>query len=171
MRDSTRLSALEQNPLWDFAVDFYARSGVSSRLLRLQDDAGLDVCVLLWRLWLKRHGLAPTELAEHQLDDVLAWQRDYTVPLRCRRRRLKPAAPQDAALAQLRRTLKEAELQAEKIALQRLEALSWQAGGVTRIDADEPAHSVLAGGRANGLPAWQQRSLAELVARSESMLR
>lgn len=130
MRDSTRLTAIQQNSLWDFALDFYARPGVSQRLLRLQDTSGMDVCVLLWRLWLHHHGLVPTAHAERALADVHAWQREYTWPLRDRRRRLKPAVADDPALAPLRESLKEAELLAEKAALARLEAISQQDGCV-----------------------------------------
>lgn len=137
MRDSTRLAGIQQNPLWGFALDFYARPGVSQRLLRLQDDAGMDVCVLLWRLWLNHYGLAPTAPAEQALAGVAAWQRDYTRPLRDRRRWLKPAATNDPTLAQLRDTLKEAELMAEKVALGRLEALARQDGYVQEALSDE----------------------------------
>ncbi|WNK20432.1 TIGR02444 family protein [Halomonas piscis] len=168
MRDSTRLAAVEQNPLWDFALDFYARPGVADKLLRLQDEAGFDVCVLLWRLWLGHLGLAPTPGAEQALEDIYAWQRDYTRPLRQRRRWLKPAAACDSALAQLRQTIKDAELQAEKAALTQLEALSRQAGRVVALPAGERVSLV---GAAGFRPTAEQESAlaalrAELVAGS-----
>lgn len=162
MRDSTRLAGIQQNSLWDFALEFYARPGVASHLLRLQDEAGMDVCVLLWRLWLNGHGLAPTAHAEQALAEVVAWQRDYTRPLRDRRRWLKPAAADDPALAHLRQTLKDAELMAEKHALGLLEALSRQAGYVqeARPDAARP------GERGCDPTSQRQRDLASLWAQS-----
>lgn len=128
MRDSTRLAAVRQNPLWDFALAFYARPGMADHLLLLQDEAGMDVCVLLWRLWLDHLGLEPTHQAERGLAEIYAWQSDYTRPLRARRRRLKPAAAHDPALAELRQALKTAELLAERQALYRLEALACRPG-------------------------------------------
>ncbi|MDN6180015.1 MAG: TIGR02444 family protein [Halomonas subglaciescola] len=163
MRDSTRLAGIQQNPLWDFALEFYARPGVSQRLLRLQDDAGMDVCVLLWRLWLNHYGLAPTASAERALAKIVAWQRDYTWPLRDRRRWLKPNAANDPALFQLRDTLKAAELMAEKVALGRLEALARQAGYVQEAlpeEAHPPAGTL-----------EQARDLAALWAQSKGALR
>jgi uncharacterized protein (TIGR02444 family) len=157
------LAGIQQNSLWDFALDFYARPGVAQRLLRLQDEADMDVCVLLWRLWLNGHCLAPTAKAEQALAEVAAWQRDYTRPLRDRRRWLKPVAANDPALAHLRQTLKDAELMAEKIALGRLEALSRQAGYVqeARPDAARPDE------RGRDPTPQQQRDLASLWAQSK----
>jgi uncharacterized protein (TIGR02444 family) len=163
MRDSTRLAGIQQNSLWDFALVFYARPGVSQCLLRLQDEVGMDVCVLLWRLWLNGYGLAPTEKAEKALAEVVAWQRDYTWPLRDRRRWLKPAAGDDPALARLRHTLKEAELMAEKVALERLEALSRQAGYVREALPNE-AHPLAD-------TQEQARDLTALWAQSREPLR
>lgn len=165
MRDSTRLAGIQQNSLWDFALDFYARPGLAQRLLRLQDDAGMDVCVLLWRLWLNGHGLAPTAEAEHALAEVAAWQHDYTRPLRDRRRWLKSAAADDPTLAELRETLKEAELMAEKVALGRLEALSRRRGYVENLlpggarppaGQGEPARDLTPQQRSDWASLWAQ---------------
>lgn len=166
MRDSTRLSAIQQNSLWDFALDFYARPGVSRRLLRLQDEAGMDVCVMLWRLWLHHYGLVPTVSAERALAEVHAWQREYTRPLRDRRRRLKPAAISDPALAPLRQALKEAELLAEKAALARLEALSRQEGCVRPVAAEEQAEARMPDVQACKLAPQHRHDLAQLWAQA-----
>ncbi|GAB2725144.1 TIGR02444 family protein [Halomonas garicola] len=162
MRDSTPLAAVQQGSLWDFALDFYGRPGVARRLLFLQDEAGMDVCVLLWRLWLGHLGLAPTPSAEQALGEVADWQRDYTWPLRERRRWLKPAAACDPELARLRQTLKDAELLAEKTALAKLEALSRRAGRVAPLPAG--ARVTLAGEPALRPTADQAATLAALRA-------
>ena len=47
--------------LWDFAQRLYARPGVESACLHLQ-EAGADVCLLLCGAWLERHGIACTHL-------------------------------------------------------------------------------------------------------------
>jgi uncharacterized protein (TIGR02444 family) len=116
-------SRLGADPLWDFALDFYARPGVEAACLLLQDEAGVDVCELLWRCWLHRHGLAlgasPPGLAA-----VLRWQQEVTVPLRALRRRLKAQSTHDAGATEVRRAIKQAELAAERETLLRLQHLA-----------------------------------------------
>ena len=36
---------------WDFTLDFYGGDGISDCLVRLQDECGLDVNVLLLAVW------------------------------------------------------------------------------------------------------------------------
>lgn len=114
---------LVEKPLWTFALDLYARPGVEAACLTLQDEAGVDVCELLWRCWLAAHGLL-AEDAPSSLDEIRRWQRDVTEPLRRLRRRLKPDAVRDPGVAELRRHLQAAELQAERLTLSRLERLT-----------------------------------------------
>lgn len=133
--DSTELTAdmrneLVNHPLWEFALSLYAHPGVEAACLRLQDNAGMDICELLWRCWLERHGLAPADDVEPQLYRVRAWQCDMTYPLRRRRRDLKPLIGPRPELARLRQALKEAELLAEKEALRQLQQLALQGLGV-----------------------------------------
>ena len=47
-----------ENPLWTFAVSLYERPGVRPACLRLQDEVGLDVDVVLTILWIARQGWA-----------------------------------------------------------------------------------------------------------------
>lgn len=127
--DSTRLKValrrLDNQSLWDFALDFYARPGVEQACLLLQDEAGLDVCELLWHCWLYRHGLA---LAHEPggLAAIRRWQREVTEPLRSLRRALKTPAQHSPGVAEVRRHLKRAELEAEHQTLTRLQALTGQ---------------------------------------------
>ncbi|MBA2779778.1 TIGR02444 family protein [Halomonas kenyensis] len=116
-------SRLAADPLWDFALDFYGRPGVEAACLLLQDEAGVDVCELLWRCWLHRHGLAPAgEPAE--LAAIRRWQDEVTVPLRALRRRLKAQSMHDAGTAKVRRVIQQAELAAERETLLRLQHLA-----------------------------------------------
>jgi len=126
--DSTEMTAilrrrLSEQPLWAFALALYARPGVEAACLALQDEAGVDVCELLWRCWLLHHGARPGPAAEAELREVRRWQAEVTAPLRTLRRRLKPEAASNAGVAALRETLKRAELEAEREALKRLERL------------------------------------------------
>lgn len=126
--DSTRSAAtlrhrLNRPDLWDFALAFYAQPEVEAACLTLQDEAGVDVCELLWHCWLHRHGLgltcAPTGLAA-----VRQWQAETTRPLRRLRRALKAEAQEAPGVAEVRRHIKQAELAAERETLGRLQRLS-----------------------------------------------
>lgn len=127
--DSTELPTalrdrLQQAPLWEFALALYGREGIEAACLSLQDEAGVDVCELLWRCWLLTHGALPGPDAEAGLAEVRRWQREVTAPLRRLRRGLKAAAESRAGIARLRETLKRAELEAEQETLARLESLA-----------------------------------------------
>lgn len=100
----------QTNPLWEFALEFYARPGIEQACLQLQDEHGWDLCELLWRCWLYRHAIVaddfPTEARE--------WQHQVTYPLRALRRRLKAPAQARKGVASLRSWIKQAELAAER---------------------------------------------------------
>ena len=137
--DSTQLpdalrARLRRDPLWEFALALYGRDGVEEACLTLQDEAGLDVCELLWHCWLYRHGLT----SEADPDTVRHWQRDVTAPLRRLRRALKAEARQDTGVAELRQTLKQAELQAEREALSRLQRQALKGCGIRPLATPLP---------------------------------
>lgn len=119
MLDSNRLQRLQQASLWDFALSFYNSPGVEGACLVLQDKAGVDVCELLLHGWLYQHGLqaTPDELAVER-EKRLRWQQEITAVLRRLRRSLKPQAAINASVAALRKTIQQAELEAERENLQ-----------------------------------------------------
>ncbi|MDR5899287.1 TIGR02444 family protein [Halomonas vilamensis] len=120
MCNSTRLVALKQNPLWDFALDFYTRPEVEAACLCLQEQAQVDVCELLFHAWLYRHGLeAKPDALANERQARLRWQQEVTGVLRELRGALKGQAQTNNGVAQLRATIKEAELLAERENLQR----------------------------------------------------
>ncbi|RAR58607.1 uncharacterized protein (TIGR02444 family) [Onishia taeanensis] len=128
--------------LWDFALAFYARPGIEAACLHLQDSADLDVNALLWACWLDTHGLTPeAELAagDHPLwADIWAWQDQITSPLRRQRRALKEQALANPAIAELRETIKHAELLAERETLTRLQALASTGQGIRPLSDEDP---------------------------------
>ncbi len=140
--DSTEMLAalrcrLAESPLWPFALALYARPGVEAACLQLQDEAGVDVCELLWRCWLLHHGAIPEPGSEAALAEVRRWQREVTAPLRRLRRELKADAAEQHGVARLRETLKRAELQAERETLARLESVA-MTRPLRRLDARDP---------------------------------
>lgn len=131
MNDSTELqpilrARLQAEPLWDFALALYGHEGIERACLTLQDDAGVDVCELLWQCWLY-HGGVMLQAEPAALAEVRRWQAEITRPLRQLRRTLKDEAMRRKGVADLRQTLKHAELKAERDTLARLEKLSFNA--------------------------------------------
>lgn len=110
--------------LWSFAVQLYARPGVESACLQLQ-DSGCDVCLVLTGVWLEQRGISCRDDYLQALRDLAQpWQQNVVMPLRQARQQWRTAASQDAELATLREQLKQLELEAERLLLKRLEALT-----------------------------------------------
>ncbi|PRY64906.1 uncharacterized protein (TIGR02444 family) [Vreelandella songnenensis] len=153
MLDSNRLRRLEQMPLWDFALAFYADPEVERACLALQDAGGVDVCELLLHGWLYVHGLEalPDALAE-QRQSREAWQREVTQVLRHLRRSLKPEALNSDSIAALRKTIQKAELQAERENLQR-----WQSWALEVVAFEGRLKN--AAPRSQDVAKWLQDSL------------
>lgn len=127
MLDSNRLRRLEQMPLWDFALTFYAEPGIESACLTLQDTLDVDVCELLMHSWLFMHRLEARPCAlVVQREERNRWQREITQVLRHLRRILKPQALQNPSITNLRKTIQQAELQAERENLQRWQTWAMQ---------------------------------------------
>ncbi|MCE8017423.1 TIGR02444 family protein [Halomonas sp. MCCC 1A17488] len=160
--DSTATTAalragLGADPLWDFALAFYARPGVEAACLRLQDEAGVDVCELLWHCWLYRHGL--TLAAEPvELEAIRHWQCEVTRPLRRLRRQLKAEAACSRGVAEVRRQLQQAELAAERETLERLQRLAEQAREIAPLPAPAKSLEISLASR------WKLQKKAQLLA-------
>ncbi|QNI04505.1 TIGR02444 family protein [Halomonas sp. SH5A2] len=124
--DSTRFAALQQTPLWDFALTFYSCPGVEQACLTLQDDADVDVCELLFHGWLYVHGLEalPESLAALR-PTRRDWQAGVTEVLRGLRRDLKHHDASSETVSALRERIKQAELLAERENLQRWQTWAW----------------------------------------------
>ena len=111
------------NDLWTYAVAVYARPGVQESCLQLQGQ-GADVCLLLCAAWLGRTGVAFSAQRLTALAEVAdPWQREVIVPLRGLRQRWRAQAQADDTLGRLREQVKGLELHAERVLLERLQAL------------------------------------------------
>ncbi|MGQ7246416.1 TIGR02444 family protein [Halomonas sp. V046] len=132
-RRQLRLRLVEA-PLWDFALALYGRPGVESACLTLQDEGGHDVCELLWRCWLYRHGAETGPCP----DEVLRWQCEVTAPLRHLRRALKAEANAHPGVASVRSHLQQAELAAEHETLERLMKISLESEAITPLPRPRP---------------------------------
>jgi uncharacterized protein (TIGR02444 family) len=104
--------------LWTWANRVYAAPGVADACLTLQDRFGLDVNVLLWSAWRQTTGApADRNAVRAAMTAIRPLQADIVGPLRAIRRQVK-----GLSAAGLYETLKAAELEAERLILERLAA-------------------------------------------------
>lgn len=106
------------SPFWRFSLEFYRRPGVAEACLALQDEAGVDVNLLLFLLWQASLGRRWSEWDVASLDGVVRpWREMAVLPLRAVRRALKtpPAVPGAAQAERFRDRVKAVELEAERL--------------------------------------------------------
>jgi len=108
------------SPFWNFSIAVYGASAVQDECLILQDQFGLDVNLILLCAFLGAvHGVTLTsdDIASVR-QEVGQWHEQIVRPLRAARRHLKTINLQDAdaaSAADLRRQVKTAELESERI--------------------------------------------------------
>lgn len=155
-----------QQTFWDFTLDFYGGTGVSECLVRMQDECGHDVNVLLFAVWRGLQGRRVTAGDAHAAQAAIRrWRSEVTEPLRDLRRRLKqagwaglPRQVQQQAEGDFREQLKALEIESEKLAQAALEALPL--GPRTDAPAEEVVKANLAAIR-DSLPQQGRPGLAE----------
>jgi uncharacterized protein (TIGR02444 family) len=118
MTQSESAAAAVGSPFWRFSLQFYRQPAVAAACLILQDEAGVDVNVLLFLLWCAtlRRRLSATEIGDLSRD-CEAWSRAAVIPLRALRRALKALPPLIAAgeAEAFRSKIKAVELEAERL--------------------------------------------------------
>lgn len=122
-------------PLWDWTLTAYGQPGVPEATLTLQDAHGQNTSFLLWAVWAE--GPNARALAEG-VKVAKAWDRTVLSPIREIRRALKPAfaGVEDDAREGLREDVKAAELRAERVLMESLEALAGaESGGHPALEA------------------------------------
>ena len=126
---------------WNFALRLYARPGVAPACLELQDRQGKDVIIALYCCWLGASGRG--RLGEGGLSEAEAtarpWRGAVVEPLRRTRHALKGVAGAEALYGRM----KQIELDAERIAFQRLAPLA------PEPDPQAPAEARVAAARDN----------------------
>jgi uncharacterized protein (TIGR02444 family) len=118
MNAADTTSSSQGSPFWRFSLRFYRQPKVADACIVLQEDAGVDVNLLLFLLWHATRGraLSAAEVAELERR-IGAWRDTTVIPLRAVRRALKsPPALVEPATAELFRTrIKAVELEAERL--------------------------------------------------------
>jgi uncharacterized protein (TIGR02444 family) len=106
------------SPFWRFSLRFYRQPMVADACIALQEEAGVDVNLLLFLLWhaTLKHVLSAVEV-EALESKIGPWRDTTVIPLRAVRRALKsPPALVAGAVAELFRTrIKAVELEAERL--------------------------------------------------------
>jgi len=111
-------AAPADSPFWRFSIGFYRDPAVAAACIALQDEAGVDVNLLLFLLWSAtlNRTLSQAQIAE--LDEKIgAWRKATVIPLRTLRRALKSPPPVVApgAAEAFRTRVKAVELEAERL--------------------------------------------------------
>jgi uncharacterized protein (TIGR02444 family) len=140
------MTAASGSPFWRFSLRFYRQDGVADACITLQEEAGVDVNLLLFLLWqaTRKRRLAASEIAEFERR-IAPWRNMTVIPLRTMRRALKsPPAPLAGAPAdQFRTRIKAVELEAERLQQEAMHELA----GPSATGPDAP--SLEAAARAN----------------------
>lgn len=120
----------QQQDFWNYSVATYSKAGVAEACLHLQEQLGIDVNVLLYCCW---YGCTRGTLDGATMERILLfaepWAENVVRPLRAARTWMKsvgcvsPFVPGDECMA-LREEIKRAELKAEHLQEDRMQALT-----------------------------------------------
>jgi uncharacterized protein (TIGR02444 family) len=114
------------SPFWTFSLQIYGRPGVPAACVRLQDQCGVDVNILLFCLFLARNGRALMQEDVQVMDSQMRdWRLNGVIKLREARRVLKepPEAFKGLDVHAFRERVKAIELEAERLQQECLFAL------------------------------------------------
>lgn len=113
---------------WRFVKNLYGSPGVNAACVKVQDNLGVDVIVLLHSAWLlcREDRLVDSKTISVLDSTVSPWRMQIVHPLRSLRRLLKLAACQvpESEVRYTRQLIAQAEIGAERAALAQLAQLS-----------------------------------------------
>ncbi|MGY3622734.1 TIGR02444 family protein [Bradyrhizobium sp. USDA 10063] len=158
---------------WAFALELYAEPGIADACLRLQNECGVDVMMLLMATFAAvRRGIVLTRTDIAGMDGACRdWRERIVLPLRALRTTLKsgPAPAPSERTEKLRSSIKAAELSAERlqneVLAQWLAKLSPQPRAVQREDIISALRAVIdfAFQGRRGPPSAAQLSLIDVI--------
>ncbi len=123
MNEHAENKPAENQSCWEFAVEFYAKPGISQACLELQDRLAVDVSFLLTILFYAKHRDIDFSVGEiASLDrSVSAWRNEVVIPLRRLRRRVKASDLLNSPTEELYQRIKADELLAERLEIRAVE--------------------------------------------------
>jgi len=105
----------EPQIFWNFSIELYAREGVATACLELQNLYQLDVNLILFSLWYGiNHGQIDRGLLQDVVNFSTNWREHVVQPLRNARSWMKINSSSQMGFASLREKIKANELAAEK---------------------------------------------------------
>ena len=157
----------DASPFWRFSLGFYRVPGVAEACIRLQDEAGVDVNLLFYLLWLATSEQSLTRAEVEATERQIApWREQVVKPLRSIRRAIKaPPVAIDAAAAEVFRTqVKGLELEAERLQQEALYVYA-QSGrcGAPASSPEAAARANIAAYQAILPQPWPQDALAAVM--------
>jgi uncharacterized protein (TIGR02444 family) len=130
---------MSEKSFWQFSLITYSVSGVERLLLRLQNEFGADINMLLFCYWLGLQQKIPTPEQWVELQKLtVEWQKESILPLRSVRQFLK----QRSGMADFRRNIQTVEIEAERLQQEMMEHFS-------------TTHQLMSLKSAPGKVAWQ----------------
>ena len=156
------------SPFWRFSLRLYRQPGVADACIALQEQAGVDVNLLLFLLWHATQKRALSQADVAQLERRIApWRNTTVIPLRTMRRALKsPPTLVAGARAELFRTkIKAVELEAERLQQEAMYELAGPALlGVAASSLEDAARANVAAYAAMCGGAFPQPAIETLLA-------
>ena len=128
---------MTENNLWSFALTIYQRDAVTPACLDLQEQCQIDVPLMLCAVFACLQGKDISDKDLTRLHNLASpWQNDIVQSLRRIRTQLKtgPSPAPNAVTEDLRNKVKAAELAAEKIQLEMMQAWVSQLAAIDRRD-------------------------------------
>ena len=155
------------SPFWRFSLRFYREPAVADACIALQEEAGIDVNLLLFLLWHATRARVLSKKEVEELETAIAPWRDATViPLRGVRRALKspPDLMTRPAAEQFRTKIKAAELEAERLQQEAMYALAQVRPFGEAGSPEEAARTSIAAYQTMCQKQFSQRAVETLLA-------
>lgn len=153
------------NPLWEFALDLYAKPGIEAICLDLQNQHELSINRLIFAVWAARERKL-LDLKHLTCSDVSEWQQPISHPLRTVRYKVRERLDSHPELAGVYKSLRKAELQSEQVEIAYLYYVSqgWGCASGSAVELLQENLSVVAS-------ESPKESLSEKLAHFTSLVR
>jgi uncharacterized protein (TIGR02444 family) len=161
------VSSSSGSPFWRFSLRFYRQREVADACIALQEEAGIDVNLLLFLLWhaTQKRALSAPEVAELERR-AAPWRNMTVIPLRTMRRALKspPALVPGATAEFCRAKIKAVELEAVRLQQEAMHDLAHPSLGCEASSLEEAARANVAAYAAMCGTAFPRPAIETLLA-------
>jgi uncharacterized protein (TIGR02444 family) len=155
------------SPFWRFSLRFYRQPQVADACIALQEEAGVDVNLLLFLLWQATRKRAFSAAEVEGLEARIGpWREMTVVPLRALRRALKspPGLVAAGAAEEFRTRIKAVELEAERLQQEAMHELARTAPPGAEMSAEAAARASITAYEAICSAAFPKPAIETLLA-------